>query len=71
MAEFGNQANQLTTDIQSTTDPAQKSQLAAWWDQFVKDWKRKKESKNPFAELPKIYDEFGKLQTAAGRLNCP
>lgn len=70
VAEFGNQANQLTKDIQSTTDPARKSQLAAWWYQLLEDRKRKKAAKDPFADLQHIHNEFGKLQTAAGRLDC-
>jgi hypothetical protein len=70
VSEFGNQATKLAKDIKSTTDPARQSQLAAWWDQLLKDRKRKKEAKDPFAELQQIHNEFGKLQTAAGRLDC-
>lgn len=70
VAEFGNQANQLAQDIRSTTDPARQSRLAAWWYQLLEDRKRKKAAKDPFGDLTRLHDEFGKLRTAAGRLDC-
>lgn len=70
VTEFGNQANQLAKDIRSTKDPARKSQLAAWWYQLLEDRKRKKGAKDPFADLQHIHNEFGKIHTAAGRLDC-
>lgn len=70
LAEFGYQANQHVNDIQSTVDPARKSQIAARWYQFLEDRKRKKDTEKAFRELKTIHEEFGELQSAAGRLNC-
>lgn len=70
LAEFGNQANQLSNDIRSTTDPARIAQLAARWQQFMEDHKRKKIKKDAFRDLTHIENEFGKIKTAAGRLDC-
>lgn len=70
VAQFGNQANQHVKDIQSTADPARKSQIAARWYQFLEDRKRKKHFQKSADELKAIYKEFGELQSAAGRLDC-